>query len=144
MRRYIPLVVIAAVAVAIGIGVAVNKKDKSDNDNTETTNTTSVNPSPSQNNPSPSPSSASSATDGVEIEDMAFTPATITVKKGTKVTWTNNDSIAHTVTADSGNGLDSQLLSQGDSYSFTFDTIGEFSYHCAPHPNMTGKVIVTE
>jgi amicyanin len=81
-------------------------------------------------------------TNSVTIENFAFNPATITVKKGTTVTWTNKDSAAHTVTTDSGSGPTSQLLNQGDSYTFTFNTAGTFNYHCQPHPNMKGTVIV--
>ncbi|HVS78726.1 MAG TPA: cupredoxin family copper-binding protein [Candidatus Saccharimonadales bacterium] len=83
------------------------------------------------------------ATNKVSIQNFAFSPASITVKKGTTVTWTNNDSTAHTVTADSGDGPNSQLLSQGQSYSFTFNQTGTFSYHCSIHTYMTGMVTVT-
>lgn len=84
------------------------------------------------------------ATDAVEIDGMAFSPSNITVKKGTTVTWTNNDSVSHTVTSDSGTTMDSELLRRGDNYSVTFDEVGTFTYHCTPHPAMTGTVTVTE
>jgi plastocyanin len=76
----------------------------------------------------------------VEIKDFAFEPKTVTIKVGQTVTWTNQDSTTHTVTGDGG--IDSDGLSKGKSYSKTFDTEGAFDYHCSPHPQMTGQVIV--
>lgn len=78
----------------------------------------------------------------ITIADFAFAPQTITVKKGSTVIWTNEDSVGHTVTSDTGSELDSALLSKGQSYSKTFNQAGTFSYHCTPHPNMKGTVIV--
>ncbi len=79
----------------------------------------------------------------VTIQGFAFSPATVTVKKGTTVVWTNNDSVGHTVTGGE-RGPTSRLLGQGETYSFTFDTSGTFGYQCSPHPSMRGSVIVTE
>lgn len=80
------------------------------------------------------------------ISGNAFQPASLTIKKGTKVTWTNNDSVEHTVTADTtaANAPDSPQLDQGDTYSFTFNDTGTFAYHCTPHPNMKATVTVVE
>jgi len=57
------------------------------------------------------------------------------------VTWTNNDSVPHTVTQDGG-GLTSKAINPGETFSFTFDTAGSFSYHCEFHANMKGTVTV--
>lgn len=85
------------------------------------------------------------ATDTVTIENFAYSPADITVKKGTTVTWTNKDSTAHTVTENDGKaGPDSGTMDNGKSYSFTYNTVGTFKYHCTFHPNMLGTVTVTE
>jgi plastocyanin len=67
----------------------------------------------------------------------------LTVKKGMTVTWTNEDAVMHTVTAVDGS-FDSGMLAEGESWSYTFDTIGEFEYLCSPHPWMRAKVIVEE
>ncbi len=77
----------------------------------------------------------------VSITDFTFTPANMTVKKGTTVVWTNMDPVDHTVTADT---FSSSTLESGDSYTYTFDTAGEYPYSCAFHPQMTGKIIVTD
>lgn len=76
----------------------------------------------------------------IDIMDFAFNPDAITVSKGTTVTWTNKDSAPHTVT---GTAFTSETLSQGQSYSYTFNEAGTFEYHCNIHPSMLGKVIVT-
>jgi plastocyanin len=78
---------------------------------------------------------------GAQFSAFAFTPKTITVHVGDTVRWTNKSSASegHTVT---GHGLDSGTLHQGDDYSFKFSKAGTYSYICAFHSNMTGKVTV--
>lgn len=80
----------------------------------------------------------------VAIENFAYSPATITVKKGTTITWTNNDSVEHTVTSDEGTLMNSEMLAKGSSYSVAFNETGTYAYHCQPHPNMKATVVVTE
>jgi len=66
----------------------------------------------------------------------------LTVKAGTTVTWTNTDpGIAHTVTSVDGL-FDSGFLNEGDSWSYTFEEVGEFEYLCTPHPWMRAKIVV--
>lgn len=77
----------------------------------------------------------------VTIEDYAFEPVTLTVKKGAKVTWKNDDSVQHTVTATDGS-FDSGLLSKDQTFSHTFNEAGTFDYFCKPHPTMKAKIIV--
>jgi plastocyanin len=87
--------------------------------------------------------------------DQAYDPNPVKVKVGDTVTWTNNDSQAHTVTSgtdssdpnigkefDSSPGLNT-LLSTNQKFSHKFDTAGEFPYFCQLHPTMVGKVIVS-
>jgi plastocyanin len=73
--------------------------------------------------------------------NFAFSPATLTVKTGTKVSWTNKDTVTHTVTADQG-AFNSGLLSPGNSFSFTFTQAGTYSYHCNIHHSMMATIIV--
>ncbi len=84
-----------------------------------------------------------SAAVAATIKGYAFAPATLKVKKGTTVTWTNMDNVSHSVVADSGK-WESDLLGNGKMYSHTFDTVGTFAYHCGPHPYMKGTVEVTQ
>jgi plastocyanin len=78
----------------------------------------------------------------VTIDNFTFSPATLTVKPGTKVTFVNHDDIPHTVVGVTG-GFRSKALDTDDSYAFTFETAGDFAYFCGLHPHMTGKVVVT-
>jgi amicyanin len=79
----------------------------------------------------------------IAIQNYAFSPASLTVQVGDTVTWTNEDSAPHTVTVTSGPvKFDSGTLQKGQSYSYTFGTAGTYSYYCAVHPDMTGKVVV--
>jgi amicyanin len=80
----------------------------------------------------------------VAIKNFAFSPATLKVKVGTTVTWTNQDTDAHTVTsAGSGGPLRSAALNTHATYSFTFTKPGTYSYLCTIHPFMTATVEVT-
>ena len=78
----------------------------------------------------------------VEIKNFSFSPQTIKIKVGDKITWTNNDSVAHTVTSDSDNLLDSPTFSPGESFSFVFTKAGSTNYHCNIHKTMKGTVVV--
>jgi plastocyanin len=84
------------------------------------------------------------AGDAVSIKNFAFAPAAMTVKVGTTVTWTNEDSDAHTVTSTGGGGpLKSSPLNNGQTYTHTFTAVGTYSYFCTIHPFMTATVTVT-
>ncbi|WP_052287615.1 cupredoxin family copper-binding protein [Streptomyces sp. 769] len=79
----------------------------------------------------------------VAIKNFAFSPATLKVKAGTTVTWTNQDTDAHTVTsAGSGGPLHSAALATHATYSYTFTKPGTYAYLCTIHPFMTGTVEV--
>lgn len=95
---------------------------------------------------STSDSSVQSDTVALAIENFAFAPKEITIKQGTTITWTNKDQARHDVTPDEAKpgAPRSELLGQGESYSFTFTTAGEFNYYCSPHPYMKGKVTVVK
>ncbi len=77
----------------------------------------------------------------VTIQNFAFSPATLEVKIGTTITWKNMDSAPHTVSADDGS-FDSGTLNTGDTFSFTFNEAGTFTYHCNIHPDMTATITV--
>jgi plastocyanin len=79
----------------------------------------------------------------VTIQNFAFTPASITVPKGTTVTWVNEDSANHLIVSDTQGTFTSNSLPKGAKYSFKFDTPGTYPYHCSLHPSMKGTVIVT-
>jgi plastocyanin len=91
----------------------------------------------------------------VTIRDYAFSPATITIKAGGSVTWTNDGPSSHTVSSDSMGVFDSGMLSppmasmdpyggtsSGQTYGMAFQTPGTYKYHCSNHPTMHGTVVV--
>jgi amicyanin len=84
---------------------------------------------------------AAAADAEVTIDNFTFSPQTLTIKAGTKVTWTNRDDIPHTV-ASTTKAFKSPALDTDDTYSFTFTTAGSFEYFCSLHPHMTGTVVV--
>lgn len=121
MKLIIAIIVILAV-LALGYYFLYTKKYPSANTNSTTQNSISIAP------------------DSVSIKDLAFDPSSITVRAGDTVTFTNNDTVTHSVIGDGGiNGGD---LGSGESYKETFETAGTFNYHCATHPFMEGEVVV--
>lgn len=86
-----------------------------------------------------------SSSDGgtiVDIKNFRYNPDMVEIAVGSTVTWTNQEIVVHTATADEG-AFDSGDLSKGESFSFTFDEPGEFSYFCEYHDNMHGTVVVS-
>lgn len=77
----------------------------------------------------------------IEMGDDVFRPALVTVPAGTKVTWVNKGSKAHTVVSND-KLFDSGLVNIGGEFSHTFAAPGTYSYHCAPHAKMIGQIVV--
>ena len=80
-----------------------------------------------------------------------FDPDTLTVKKGDKITVTNKDTLPHTVTSGTGptdpnsaKQFDTSIIEPGATADIetTNITPGDYPFHCAIHPYMTGKVVV--
>jgi plastocyanin len=83
----------------------------------------------------------------VTMMNIQFVPATITAKVGQKITWTNDDSVAHTVTKQqgvTGDGPASGTVNPGSTYSFTPTKAGKIPYFCEIHPNQKGTIVVTK
>lgn len=85
------------------------------------------------------PAATATAPSNINIAGFAFSPKTLTVKKGAVVIWTNNDSVSHKIKSDTFN---SDVLKPGQSFPVTLNNTGTFDYSCAIHPSMTGKIIV--
>jgi len=134
--------IIVALLVLVGAGafIALQGDDKQPESSSTLTQTTDT-VQPENQTPAETVQANS-----VEIRNSAYSPSKITIKKGTTVTWTNRDSMQHDISPD--NPTDefkkSELLSDGESYSVTFNTTGTYTYHCTPHPFMKGTVEVTE
>ena len=78
----------------------------------------------------------------LSIHNFTFTPQTLTVKAGTKVTWINKDDIPHGIASSNNAFKKSGALDTDDSYSFTFTTPGTYQYFCYLHPHMVGSIVV--
>ncbi len=77
------------------------------------------------------------------IDNFSFSPAELIVAVGTRVTWTNRDDIPHTVTdVATPRAMRSPPMDTGESFAFTFDKPGTYSYFCSLHPHMQGTVVV--
>lgn len=77
----------------------------------------------------------------ITIKDFAFTPRDLTIRVGSKVTWTNKDEEPHKI-AEANSAFASQPLDTDGDFSYEFDTPGTYEYFCTLHPRMTGKIIV--
>lgn len=107
-------------------------------------------PGPSQTAPQTAPTPASAipsstvntkVQETVSISNFSFLPQSLVIKAGMLVTWTNNDTVSHTVTADDGT-MNSGSIQPGSSFSHTFEKAGTVGYHCTIHPTMQGTISV--
>ncbi len=81
----------------------------------------------------------------VRIEGYKFLPPAVTIKAGDSVRWTNHEKrTSHSVVFPAEGGLESDRLFPDESYQRRFDKAGRYEYHCGPHPEMTGVVVVGE
>ena len=103
-----------------------------------------VNPAPAREDAKPTAESASqSQAADIEISGFKFSPTTLTVKAGQIVKVTNRDSVGHTITADDGSSFESGLLGKDQSGTIIAPAKpGSYGFHCAPHPNMKGMLVV--
>lgn len=125
MRRLLPLLAMLALALAVvGCGGDDNGSDGGSGTATQ--------------------SSAAGGGVEVKLQNIQFSPKETTVKVGQKVTWVNEDSTDHDVTADSGADFKSDTFGNGATFEFTPDKAGTIRYECTIHPGMTGTLTVTE
>jgi plastocyanin len=90
----------------------------------------------------------------VVIANRSFNPENITVRAGTIITWVNNDSSEHQIISDVGFAgksggfsrqifdLKSSRMYKGSSYSYRFQRVGNYTYHCNIYPNLRGSIQV--
>jgi amicyanin len=137
--KRIGIVIITVLAIGSGVALTLKNNDKP----------TMANMSGDMAMAQPAEDSSSSEpveTNQVTYKGFAVVQKTIKVKKGTTVTWTNQDTAKHDVTPDTETAefKASELFGKGQTYSVTFNTPGTYAYHCSPHPYMKGTVEVTE
>ena len=90
-----------------------------------------------------SAAAASATTPAVTISHYAFQPGSLTVAKGSTVTWINRDEDVHTIkTIDGPEAVNSPALDNGNRFRFTFQRAGTYHYICSVHPYMHGVIVV--
>jgi plastocyanin len=77
----------------------------------------------------------------IKIDNFSFLPATLVVRKGTHITWTNRDDIPHTV-VENNKLFKSHVLDTDEKFTFTPTQPGTYKYYCSIHPKMTGEIVV--
>jgi plastocyanin len=144
LHRTLPALVVGLVAVVAlaGCGKISNSYGSSNSSGNGASGGGAATPMPTM---SSSGGAVAPATgDMVAIQNFSFTPQTLTVKAGTKVTWTNNDTTVHDVTSTNGPAIDaattslfsSGTLNGGQSFSYTFTKAGTYYYECTIHASM--------
>ena len=129
MRRILPALCVIVALAAVGCGSSNSSSTSSGSSSSGSTST----------------AAAASSGGGVAIkmQNIAFDPKAVTVKVGQKVTWTNDDSVDHNVTSQSGETIKSQNFGKGATFSFTPTKAGTIKYVCTIHPGMTATLTVT-
>ena len=81
----------------------------------------------------------------VRIEGYQSQPAEVTIRAGDSVRWTNHEKrTSHSVLFPRDGGLESERLFPQESWQRRFEKPGRYDYHCGPHPEMKGVVVVSE
>lgn len=126
-KIYIAVLIIIGI-LTLYLQLPLNQSDHSNNQTTKSTDSQTV------------------SDNRIEIKNYKFIPENIKIKKGTTITWKNADVVRHDVQMDddSKEGPRSELLKKDEEYSYTFNEIGVFSYHCTPHPFMKAQIEVIE
>lgn len=76
----------------------------------------------------------------VEMEGACFTPSTLFVEAGERITFANTDPFAHNVTGTGWGNL--EAMAQGDRFSYAFKVDGVYPFACTLHPGMNGVIVV--
>lgn len=143
------LFTITGVCAVLALGVAGcggndNNDSSSSSGSTGTAKSGGAYAPPAQTDTGASSSSGGGSTITVTMQNIQFAPKTINAKVGQTVKWTNQDTVDHNVTADSGENFKSKDFGQGGTYSYKLDKAGTIKYECTLHPGMTGTIIVSK
>jgi plastocyanin len=148
--RSLPVVQLAPAAAVIVIGAGVmsalwNRDPEPAPVAATPTTTIAAAPAADGSTPASTPAAgapaAAAAPAAVTIAEFAFDPADTSIAVGSTVTWTNTDSVDHTVQSSDGS-FKSEELGGSATFEYTFDTAGTFSYICGIHPSMKGTITV--
>ena len=140
--------ILAAVGTSVSTQMVNAQSTDNNNNTTNTTSTADTNNNTAKNNANGSSQSISIIPgSGNPDNDLFYDPSPAKVAVGSTVTWTNDDSLPHTVT--SGNPekgpsgmFDSGIMNAGKSFTYTFDKVGIIEYYCVIHPWMISTAMI--
>jgi len=138
-------IAVACSALVLALG-ACGKDDESQTgrDAGDSGATVTTNPTPEAGTSTQSESQESNDVVTIAMKDIKFVPHDAEVKVGQKVTWENDDSAPHNVTAEQGADFKSDTINQGGTFDYTPAKAGTIDYVCTIHPGQDGKLIVTK
>jgi plastocyanin len=107
-----------------------------------TTEETTTEAAPTTTEEAPAAAPAATGPVTISAKDIAFNPKAVTVKAGTKITWSMDEPVPHDVVANSGADFKSEILNEGQTFEFTPKKPGTIEYECTLHPGMVGTITV--
>lgn len=140
MTRLLPAVACLALTGALVAGCGGSSSSKK---SSSAGSTSGPAPAPTST-PAPKTGAAASGTVAIKMQSIQFSPKSVTAKVGQTVKWTNDDSVAHNVTAKSGETFKSSTFGPGGTYSYKLDKAGTITYVCTIHPGMEGTITVVK
>jgi plastocyanin len=148
LDRQLPLIIAGVVGLAVLVFMVIqfgpfsNKNDTNSQQGNSQSAADEPAPTPSVTDPSNQTTPTAATT--ITITADGFAPAAITIARGTILTWTNADSVAHAVdTTASDGGPHSPQLGPKTTFSYSFQTAGTYTYTDPTNPTKTGTVTVT-
>ena len=142
MRRLFG-VLLACVAVAVVVAGCGGGNDNNSSSSSGNADTKSQSTPTAQDTGGGSGGGTSSGPQ-VSMKNIKFNPGTLKVKAGRTVTWTNDDSVGHDVTADKFNSGGAGNIEPGKTFTHKFAKAGSYNYVCTVHPGMKGTIKVTK
>jgi plastocyanin len=138
-------IAVSCVALTLALGACGNDKESTQGRDAGADGATvTTNPTPAAGTSTQSESAKSNDIVSVSMKDIKFVPHDITVKVGQKITWTNNDTPPHNVTATKGATFKSETLNPGATFDYTPTKAGTIEYVCTIHPGQDGTITVTK
>lgn len=141
-RRIITALSCGALALG-GAFVAGCGDDDDDSSSVQTTTVAAPAPAPAPAPTATTPAAPEGATVEVSMKNNKMVPEDITAKVGQKITWTNDDSYPHDVTATDGAKFASDTVDGGDTYEYTPTKAAKIDYVCTIHSGQRGSITVT-
>ena len=139
MNNKLKTMIVVAVVALLGIGAVVLKNNNSATQDHMANNDKMTNKTETTN-------TKVEESNMVTYKGFDVVQKSIKIKKGSTVTWTNEDNAKHDVTpdVDTADFKASDLFGKGGTRTATFNTVGKYTYYCSPHPYMKGTIEVTE